>query len=96
MQVSWFGSRNLYTHFFWDLSYKSTITLSHLVVELEVEDEVVVARLTLLDGRVDVDDEVHLALVLVGQHEEPHDVGQRDLVVECLAVEVKERGEHLE
>ena len=67
-----------------------------LVVELEVEDEVVVPRLALLDGRVDVDDEVHLALVLVRQHEEPHDVGQRDLVVERLAVEVEERGEHLD
>ena len=63
---------------------------SYLVVELEVEDEVVVARLALLDGRVDVDDEVHLALVLVRQHEESHDVGKRDLVVERLAVQVEE------
>ena len=68
---------------------------SYLVIELEVEDEVVVARLALLDGRVDVDDEVHLALVLVRQHEESHDVGKRDLVVERLAVQVEERRKDL-
>ena len=68
---------------------------SYLVVELEVEDEVVVARLALLDGRVDVDDEVHLALVLVRQHKESHDVGKRDFVVESLAVQVEERRKDL-
>ena len=53
-------------------------------------------RLSLLDGRVDVDTEVHLPLVLVRQQEQPHDGVVGDLVVERLAVEVDEGGEHLD
>ena len=52
--------------------------------------------LSLLDGRVDVDAEVHLPLVLVRQKEQPHDSVVGDLVVERLAVEVDEGGEHLD
>ena len=50
----------------------------------------------MLDGRVDVDTEVHLPLVLVRQKEQPHDSVVGDLVVERLAVELDEGGEHLD
>ena len=52
--------------------------------------------LFLLDGQVDVDTEVHLPLVLVRQQEQTLDGVVGDLVVESLAVEVDEGGEHLD
>ena len=51
-----------------------------------------VASLTLLDAGVQADHKEHLALVLVGQQEEPQHRGVGDLVVEGLAVEVQEGG----
>ena len=52
--------------------------------------------LTLLDGRVHVDDEVHLPLILVRQEDEAHDALRVDLVVEGLAVKVDVGGVDLE
>ena len=50
-----------------------------LLVLLEDEHQVVVAGLTLADRGINVDGEVHLALVLVRKQEEPHHGGARDL-----------------
>ena len=55
-----------------------------------------VPGLTLLDGRIQVDTEVHLSMIFVRQQEESHDRGNRNLVVEGLAVEVDEVRIHLD
>jgi hypothetical protein len=35
--------------------------------------QIVISRLTLLDGRIDVEGKVHLALVFVGQKKQPEE-----------------------